>query len=119
VLVWLDWPAPVCAEVAPGWVGRHDEFDLANAEPAFELLFPLDSRWDRRESFKVIELVDVVACRVTIRLDFVLVLTDACFELRSDADVKPLKSVGEYVNVGVFVHATPLLVPPHITVDGV
>ena len=61
-----DGLAEVEREVFPCWVAAGDEFDLAAAEPAFELLLSCDGVVDIGEALEVDEPVDFVFCRVSV-----------------------------------------------------
>jgi hypothetical protein len=103
-LVEDDRLAPVGAEIAPGWIGGDDEFQFANAEPAFEDFLAVDGRGDRGEAFEIDELGDVVFGGVAIRVVLLFVLANSDFQISGDADVELFEAIGEDVDIGVLGH---------------
>ena len=91
----LDWFTPLHAQIAPSWIGRDDEFQFADAQPAFELFFPGNRRRDGSETLEIDELVNVVSCGVAVGIFLLLVLLNPYFDLGSYADVELLETVGE------------------------
>ena len=71
------------------------------------MFFALDGCGGCGEAFEVDEFVDVVFCGVAEWALLAFVLSDTDFDVGGDADVELLEAVGEYVNVGVFVHDPP------------
>ncbi len=116
--VGLDWLAPIRAQIEPRRIGLDNQLEFADTKPAFELFLASDRRSKGCKALKVDKAVDVVLCCVTTRIFFLFVLPNTDFELGSDADVKLLETVSEYVDVSVFVQATPFVLLSLLFISG-
>jgi hypothetical protein len=72
-----DGFAPRFAEVSPGGVVLHDEGDLLNAQPAFDLGFAGDGVLDKLEALEVDQPIDAVSGGKRVRVGGGFVLGDA------------------------------------------
>ena len=106
--VGLNRLSPICAEIMPRWIGRDNELQFANAQPALELFLASDRRSNGREPLEVNKLVDVVFGGVACRILLLFMLPNPDFEFRSNADVELLEAIREYINIGVSLHEAPL-----------
>src|SRR5438270_5043141 len=55
--IWLNWFAPIGAQIKPHRISRDDQLKFADAEPAFKLLLASDRR---RSSGEVLEVDEAV-----------------------------------------------------------
>ena len=107
-VVWRNGFAPIFAEILPGWVLIHDQAELFDARPAFDLLFPGYGGGHRGVPLEVNQVLYVVALREAAGEGSGGVLEHALLEVGGYADVEMFEAGGQDVHVGCLGHGEML-----------